>query len=151
MTDFKLVISDPKAKKAYQIEVKSPDADRFIGMKIGETVRGEMFNVHGFEFQITGGSDKQGFPMRKDISGPRRTLAYIGTGPGIRNAKKGERRRKNVRGNQISEDIAQVNLKITKHHGEKSIAAALGKQEATGKEEKKEETGKEKATAPEAK
>jgi len=140
MTDFKLVISDPKAKRAYQIEVKSPDADRFIGMKIGETVRGEMFNVHGFEFQITGGSDKQGFPMRKDISGTRRTLAYIGRGPGIRNAKKGERKRKSVRGNQISEDIAQVNLKVTKHHGEKTLAAALGK------EEKKEE-----AKAPEAK
>ena len=143
MTDFKLVISDPKAKKAYQIEVKSPDADRFIGMKIGETVRGEMFNVPGFEFQITGGSDKQGFPMRKDVSGTRRMYAFIGSGPGIRNAKKGERRRKNVRGNQISEDTAQVNLKITKHHGEKSLAAALGK------EEKKEEAVKEKA--PEAK
>jgi small subunit ribosomal protein S6e len=128
MTDFKLVISDPKAKRAYQIEVKSPDADRFLGLKIGEKVRGETINLHGFEFQITGGSDKQGFPMRKDISGTRRIKAFIGHGVGLREAERGEYRRRSVRGNQISEDTAQINMILIKH-GEKSLAAALGKEE----------------------
>ena len=128
MAEFKLVISDPKVKRAYQVEVKSPDADRMLGMKRGEKVHGEALNLAGFEFQITGGSDKQGFPMRKDVHGPRRTRALIGSGPGIRNAKKGERRRKTVRGNQISEDTAQINLKVVKE-GHVSLAKALGKEE----------------------
>lgn len=130
MASFKLVISDPNAKRAYQIEVKSPDADRFIGMKIGDKVHGEAINLPGFEFEITGGSDKDGFPMRKDISGTRRIKALISSGPGIRKVKKGERRRKTVRGNQIAEDIAQINMKVTKWPEGKSLAAALGKEES---------------------
>jgi small subunit ribosomal protein S6e len=128
MADFRLVISDPKTKKAYQIEVKSPDSERLIGMKIGDTVRGDAINVHGFEFQITGGSDKEGFPMRKDVHGTKRVKALISGGPGFRPTREGERRRKSIRGNQISEDIIQINMKVTKH-GEKSLAAALGKEE----------------------
>jgi small subunit ribosomal protein S6e len=128
MADFRLVISDPKTKKAYQIEVKSPDSEKIIGMKIGDTLRGELINVHGFEFQITGGSDKEGFPMRKDILGTKRIRALVSRGPGFRPKHEGERRRKSIRGNQISEDIAQINLKVTKY-GEKSLAAALGKEE----------------------
>jgi small subunit ribosomal protein S6e len=128
MADFRLVISDPKTKKAYQIEVKSPDSERLIGMKIGDTVRGDAINIHGFEFQVTGGSDKEGFPMRKDVHGTKRVKALISGGPGFRPKHEGERRRKSIRGNQISEDIAQINMKVTKH-GEKSLAAALGKEE----------------------
>lgn len=145
MAEFKLVLSDPKIKKAFQMEVKSPDADRFLGLKLGDTVRGEAFNLAGFEFQITGGSDKQGFPMRKDVQGPRRVSALIGSGPGIRSPKKGERKRKSVRGNQISEDIAQINLKVTKE-GHVNLAKALGKEEAppeAGMAPKVPSTGKE--------
>ena len=132
MAEFKLVISDPKAKRAYQVEVKSPDADRIVGLKIGEIVHGEAINLSGFDFQITGGSDKQGFPMRKDISGPKRIRALIGSGPGIRPKKKGERLRKSVRGNQISEDCSQINLKVVKH-GEKDLGTVLGKAPAEEK------------------
>jgi small subunit ribosomal protein S6e len=138
--EFKLVISDPKTRKAYQVEVKSPEADRLIGKRIGEKVTGETINLSGFEFQITGGSDKQGFPMRPDIMGTKRIRALIGTGPGIRNKVKGGHLRKSVRGSQISEDIAQINMKLIA--GEKSLAAALGK------EEKKEEPAEK---SPEAK
>jgi len=133
MAEFKLVISDPKAKKAYQIEVKSPEADTFIGKKIGEKINGEAINVPGFEFEITGGSDKQGFPMRVDVIGTKRVKILIGSGPGFRPKRKGERRRKSVRGNQISDEISQINLKVTKW-GEKPLGVALGKEE-----EKKEE------------
>jgi small subunit ribosomal protein S6e len=129
MADFRLVISDPKAKKAYQVEVKSPDADKLVGLRIGNNFRGELINAHGFEFQITGGSDKEGFPMRKDISGTKRIRVLVSGGPGFRPKEKGEKKRKSMRGNQISEDIAQINCKVVKH-GEKSLAAALGKEEA---------------------
>ncbi len=84
MADFRLVISDPKTKRAYQIEVKSPDSERLIGTKIGDAVRGESINVPGFEFQITGGSDKEGFPMRKDVQGTKRVRSpsHVGLNPG---------------------------------------------------------------------
>lgn len=126
--EFKLVISDPKAKKAYQVDIKSPEADKLIGKKIGEKFAGEAINLSGFEFQITGGSDKQGFPMRPDIMGPKRIRALISMGPGIKSNKKGEYQRKSVRGNQISDDIAQINMKLIAH-GAKTLAAALGKEE----------------------
>ncbi|MDD5239482.1 MAG: 30S ribosomal protein S6e [Candidatus Nanoarchaeia archaeon] len=130
MADFRLVISDPKAKKAYQVEVKSPDADKLIGLKIGNNFRGEIVNAAGFELQITGGSDKEGFPMRKDIMGTKRIKVLISSGPGFHPKDRGDKKRKSLRGNQISEEIAQINCKVVKYHGEKSLAAALGKEEA---------------------
>jgi len=137
MAEFKLVISDPKARKAYQTEIKSPDADRLFGKKIGEIIKGESINLAGFEFKITGGSDKQGFPMRPDILGTRRIRALIGGGPGIKVKRHGERKRRSVRGNQIADDIAQINLKVIKD-GSKPIGIVLGK-ETEKVEEKKEE------------
>jgi len=138
MAEFKLVISDPKARRAYQIEIKSPDADRLIGKKIGDIIKGELINIPGFEFKITGGSDKQGFPMRPDIPGTKRIRALLSGGPGIKIKRKGERRRKSVRGNQISEEIVQINMKIVKY-GNKSLAAALGKEEKEENESAKKE------------
>ncbi len=127
MAEFKLVISDPKARKAYQTEIKSPDADRLFGKRIGETIKGELINLAGFEFKITGGSDKQGFPMRVDVIGTRRIRPLLSGGTGIRIKRKGERRRKSVRGNQIADDIAQINLKVVKE-GKKRIGIVLGKE-----------------------
>jgi len=138
MAEFKLVISDPKARRAYQIEIKSPDADRLIGKKIGDIIKGELINIPGFEFKITGGSDKQGFPMRPDIPGTKRIRALLSGGPGIKIKRKGERRRKSVRGNQISEEIVQINMKVVKY-GNKSLAAALGKEEKEENESAKKE------------
>lgn len=140
MVEFKLVISDPKVKKAYQVELKSPDADRLLGKKLGETIRGELINLAGFEFKITGGSDNQGFPMRLDVTGAKRIRALIGSGPGIRIKQYGERKRKSIRGNQIADDIAQINLKVTKE-GHKPIGIVLGKETEGAKEGAKKEEG----------
>lgn len=144
MAEFKLVISDPKARKAYSVELKSPDADKLIGKKIGEKVSGEIINLAGFEFQITGGSDKQGFPIRPEIEGTKRIRALLKGGAGMRAKQKGERKRKSVRGNQISEEISQINLKVVKQP-EKSLGIALGKEI---KEEEKSEKGNQKEDSP---
>ncbi|MFX1259371.1 MAG: S6e family ribosomal protein, partial [Promethearchaeota archaeon] len=42
----------------------------FEGMKIGDIVKGGLLGFPNYEFQITGGSDSSGFPMRKDVHGP---------------------------------------------------------------------------------
>lgn len=63
---FKIVISEPKTKKAYQIE---KDVPSLIGLKIGQKFDGSMLGLSGFTLEVTGGSDKDGFPMRKDLEG----------------------------------------------------------------------------------
>ena len=42
----------------------------FEGMKIGDIIKGGLIGFPNYEFQITGGSDTSGFPMRKDVHGP---------------------------------------------------------------------------------
>ncbi len=115
--EIKLVIGDSKTKRSFKSEVKGPDADQLVGKKIGETFRGELIGLPGFEMQITGGSDKAGFPMHPDLESPGRTrLIMTGDKPGYKAEKKfkGKRVRKLVHGNIVAPDITQINCKITK-------------------------------------
>jgi small subunit ribosomal protein S6e len=128
---FKIVISDPKTRKAWQIE---KDVPSLTGLKIGDEFDGALIGLPGFTLQITGGSDKDGFPMRPDLPGTGRKRVLLSKGPGFHPKKKGMRKRKTVRGNVISSDIVQVNVKVIE--GEGDIPTILGIQP---KEEKKEE------------
>lgn len=114
MAEFKVVISDPKTGLTVQREVKDPAAKAFLGLKIGDAVKGEAIDLQGYEFEITGGSDFCGFPMRKDVLGVgrKKILSYVGTG--VRKQEKGMLQRKTVCGNTIHAKIAQVNLKAVK-------------------------------------
>jgi len=114
MAEFKLSIADPKTGKTYKRDVTGDDAQGFIGKKIGDTIKGELIGLKGYEFQITGGSDSCGFPMRKDVPGPNRKRILITKGVGLRAKRKGMRLRKTVAGNTISDQTSQINLKITK-------------------------------------
>ncbi|MBI4440151.1 30S ribosomal protein S6e [Candidatus Woesearchaeota archaeon] len=120
MADFKLVISDAKGGKSFQKEVKSPQADVFMGKNISEKVSGDAIGLSGFELQITGGSDFCGFPMRSGILGVRKKISLLG-GVGFKGGLPGERRRKTVCGHKINESIVQINLKVVKQ-GEKNLA-----------------------------
>ena len=108
---IKLVVSDPKSKRAFQKEVEPV---HLVGKKLGDKVSGEAFGLAGYEIEVTGGSDKEGFPMRNDLPGPARKRLVLTGGTGFHPKRKGQRKRKSVRGNTISEDIAQVNAKVTK-------------------------------------
>ena len=120
--EFKIVINDVKTGKSFQ---KAITSEAFIGKKLGEKINGNLIGLKDYELQISGGSDKAGFPMRKslDISGRKKILA--GTGTGIKVKEKGIRVRKTVRGGIISEQTAQINLKIEKY-GSDSIENLLG-------------------------
>lgn len=120
MANFKLVIGTKEGKCA-QKEVKDVDAKAFIGKKMGDKVSGDNCGLAGYEFEITGGSDNCGFPMRKDVQGTvrKRILAVVGVG--LKKAAKGIRTRKTVRGNTISDSISQINLKVLKEGKEKLI------------------------------
>lgn len=89
---------------------------RFDGMKIGDTIKGGFIGFPNYEFKITGGSDSSGFPMRKDVHGPvKRKILMSKKGIGYKPKRKGIKRRKTVRGNEITSDISLINLVITKY------------------------------------
>lgn len=127
----KFVISDPRARKAWQIE---KDASFLYGKKIGDKFEGSLIGLAGYVLEITGGTDKDGFPMRADLEGTIRKKLLLSGGPGYRQRRKGVRRRKMVRGNTIAEDIAQINCKVIAY-GDKPLEELLGKKE-NGKEKK---------------
>ena len=113
MARFQLVISstDGTSKK---IDIEGAKAQPLVGKKIGEMVNGSIAGLTGESLLITGGSDRDGFPMRSDVHGGVRKSLILSDGRGFHSARKGERRRKSVRGNIITDNIFQVNMKIIK-------------------------------------
>jgi len=129
MVEFKTVISDPRTGKTYQWDVKGHHANSLIGKRIGDEVDGIFVSLPGYKLVVTGGSDKEGFPMRKEVPGPRRRKVLVTEGVGFQPKDKGIRKRKTMRGNTISPDIVQVNMKITVH-GSKLIEDLLKEEES---------------------
>ena len=98
------------------IEIDERKSRLFEGMKIGDTIKGGLIGFPNYEFEITGGSDASGFPMRKDVHGPvKKRILVSKRGIGYKPRRKGEKRRKTVRGNEISFDMTLINLKILKY------------------------------------
>ncbi len=112
MAKFKVVVSDPKTGTAKSVEIEGENAAALIGKKIGDIVDGIILGMRGVKLQIRGGSDNSGFPMRPDIQGGVKTRVLVSSGVGFRPKRKGERRKKTLRGNVITEDIVQINMVI---------------------------------------
>jgi small subunit ribosomal protein S6e len=127
---MKIVISDPKNGKSYQKEIDKNAEPSFYHKKIGETINGELIDLQGYQFKITGGSDTAGFPMRSDLRGPKRIKLLLTKGVGLRKSDKGYRQKKSVRGNTVSDETAQINTVIVKEGSAKL-------EEVCKKEEKK--------------
>lgn len=102
--------------KSFQKEI---DENLVYGRKIGEKIDGSSLGLDKFELQITGGSDKEGFPMKKGVEGSSRKRLLLSGGVGYKPKRKGVKRRKSVRGEVVSEEIAQLNLKVLKEGGKK--------------------------------
>ncbi|MEM0481134.1 MAG: 30S ribosomal protein S6e [Candidatus Aenigmatarchaeota archaeon] len=120
MPVWKIVINDPETRKSYQIEVEQSLAPQLIGKKIGDKIDGNIIGLSGYELEITGGTDKDGFPMHPNIPGTVKKKVLLSSPPCFRPKKKGLRKKKTVRGNTVSADIVQINMKIIKK-GEKPI------------------------------
>ena len=127
MVEFKAVIADPKSGKTYKRDITGQYANVLVGRKIGEEIDGLFVGLPGYKLQIAGGSDKDGFPMRRDLPGPRRRRVLLSGGVGFHPVRSGLRKKKTVRGNTVSPDILQLNLKITQR-GPKSIEDAFTEQ-----------------------
>ncbi|MBI2971775.1 MAG: 30S ribosomal protein S6e [Candidatus Aenigmarchaeota archaeon] len=141
MANFKFVVSS--GSKSWQIEKDQKECP-VMGKKIGDTFPGDFLGLPGYELLISGGSDKDGFPMRTDFDGPVRKRIVVTEGKGFRTDVKGLRRRKTLRGNTIGQDTVQVNCTVSKT-GEKPLEEILGKKESKkeGEAEGKTETPKE--------
>lgn len=127
MVEFKLTIADPKTGKCMQKTVTDQAAKSFIGLKIGDTIKGETFDMSGYEFSITGGSDYCGFPMRKGIQGTRKKI-LAEKGVGFKGSGKGIKMRKTVCGEMIHDKVSQINLRVSKH-GSKPLEFPESKKE----------------------
>jgi len=115
---IKLNIGVPSQKKTKQIEIE--DAKGLYDKKIGDTFKGEVVDLPGYEFEIMGGSDNAGFPMRQDVNIAGRRKVLITHGTGNKKTRKGMRLRKTVAGTIVYAGTAQLNVKAVKE-GKQSL------------------------------
>ena len=97
--------------------------------------------LSGYKLVITGGSDKTGTPLRRDLSGGSRQSVLVTRSTGFKGhnlvfkTKGGEkkrfrykpdglRKRRFFRGNTINQDTRQINLKVIEA-GKKSLSDIL--------------------------
>lgn len=109
MAAFKIVVSDRKTGKSEVMEAKDSTAQLFVGRKVGEVVDLSVVGQN-YKVKITGGSDKAGFPMRRDVLGSGKRYVLLTEGTGFRHSVEGEKRRKLVRGGMVTEEIYQLNV-----------------------------------------
>lgn len=140
MARFKVIVSDPETGVSNAVEVEGTRAVPLIGKRIGETIDGSVVGLSGHKLQITGGSDKDGFPMRPNIHGGVRVRAILSGGVGFHSNRQGERRRKTLRGNVITEEIVQINMKIVEKPKKAKKPKKVKKKEKVKKETEKKET-----------
>jgi small subunit ribosomal protein S6e len=95
----------------------------FYDQRLAAEVDGECLgdDFKGYRFRISGGNDKQGFPMKQGVLTSSRVRLLLGAGHScFRERRVGMRKRKSVRGCIVSGDIAVIHLVIVKK-GESEI------------------------------
>ncbi len=122
-----------KSGKTYKVDLEEDKASSLYSKVIGDEFDGDLIGLSGYTFKITGGSDDSGFPMRRDVSGYNKKKILIGSGVGIRKIRRGNRNRKTVRGNTISNEISQINVTVIKE-GPSPISEMLGLDKDKGDE-----------------
>lgn len=103
-----------KGGKSAQKEIQDAEFKHLLGKKLHDKVKGESIGFPGYEFEISGGSDYCGFPMRWDVPGFQRKRILAVKGVGLKKSANGIKHRKTVCGNTIHPKITQVNLKVLK-------------------------------------
>lgn len=95
----------------------------FYDQRIAAEVEGDALGdeYKGYVFKIAGGNDKQGFPMRQGIMVDHRIKILVKKGHSCyRPRRKGERKRRAVRGCIVQADMAVLHLVVVKK-GEEDI------------------------------
>ncbi|KAG0686823.1 40S ribosomal protein S6 [Pichia californica] len=95
----------------------------FYEKRMGQEVEGDSVGdeFKGYVFKITGGNDKQGFPMKQGVMIPNRVKLLLAKGHSCyRQRRTGERKRKSVRGCIVGNDLSVLALTVVKT-GEQEI------------------------------
>lgn len=124
MVEYKAVINDVKTGKSYNVVVSGHHANSLNGKSVGEVVDGIFVGLPGYKLKITGGSDGNGTPMRKDLPGNRRRKLLLSESLGFHEKCPGQRKRTAVHGAVISDKIVQINMAVAEY-GPKSIEESL--------------------------
>jgi small subunit ribosomal protein S6e len=115
---MKLNISYPANGTQKLIEVDDERKLRvFMDKRMGAEVSGDSVGdeFKGYVFKITGGNDKQGFPMKQGVMHPTRVRLLLSVGHSCyRPRRTGERKRKSVRGCIVAMDLSVLALSIIK-------------------------------------
>ncbi len=136
MVELKVVVSDPKTGRAYNVDASTGAAGAIVGKRIGDEVDAGPLGLAGYKILITGGSDQTGTPARKSLPGAGRKKLLLAEGVGFHPGMDGERRRKMIRSNEITPEFVQVNARVIAY-GEKSLGEHFPKTEKVEGEEKK--------------
>ena len=107
-----LIISDPETGLSQRVELEDSGLSPLLGQKIGDIIDGAIANMQGYKILLTGGTDKDGIPMRPDVHGSAKADLLISGGVGYKPTKKGERKRMLVRGNTVSNETTFLNFSI---------------------------------------
>ncbi|KAF9949869.1 40S ribosomal protein S6 [Mortierella alpina] len=93
--------------------------DKRISAEVAVDTLGDEFK--GYVFRITGGNDKQGFPMKQGVLLPSRVRLLLSKGHSCyRPRRTGERKRKSVRGCIVGSDMSVLSVTIVKQ-GEQDL------------------------------
>merc|ERR1711912_60786 len=90
-----------------------PFFDKRMAQEVAGDALGDEFK--GYRFRISGGNDKQGFPMMQGVLTPDRVRLLLRKGSKCyRQRRTGEMKRKSVRGCIVSQELSVLNLVLVK-------------------------------------
>lgn len=115
---MKLNISYPATGRQKLVEIEDERKLRpFFDKRMGAEVSGDTIGDEwkGYIFKITGGNDKQGFPMKQGVLTNGRVRLLLKDGHScFRERRTGERKRKSVRGCIVDSNLSVIALAIRK-------------------------------------
>jgi len=107
-----LIVSNPADGTSQRVELDDQQLRALYGTRIGQVVEGAVAGMQGYKIKLTGGTDKDGIPMRPDVHGSAKARVILSGGVGYKPKNKGDKKRKVVRGNTVSVETTFLNFAI---------------------------------------